>query len=71
MTAAKKYLEILREREPQLWKEPLKESGFTEKDLPDIEKDLHISCQIKSREEMKKYIDMKHYELTEDFERGF
>ena len=38
MTAAKKYLEILRECEPQLWKEPLKESGFTEKDLPDIEK---------------------------------
>ncbi|MCI8430954.1 MAG: hypothetical protein HFI16_12000 [Lachnospiraceae bacterium] len=35
---AKKYLEILREREPQLWKEPLKESGFTEKDLSDIEK---------------------------------
>jgi len=40
MTAAEKYLEILREREPQLWKEPLKESGFTEKDLPDIEKGL-------------------------------
>ena len=28
MTTAKKYLEILREREPQLWKEPLKESCF-------------------------------------------
>ncbi len=28
MTTAKKYLEILRERELQLWKEPLKESCF-------------------------------------------
>jgi hypothetical protein len=40
MTTAKEYLDILREREPQLWKEPLKESGFTEKDLSDIEKGL-------------------------------
>jgi hypothetical protein len=33
MTTAKKYLEILREREPQLWEEPLKESVLTESDL--------------------------------------
>ena len=40
MTTAKEYLDILREREPQLWKEPLKESGLTEKYLSDIEKGL-------------------------------
>ena len=40
MTTAKKYLGILREREPQLWKESSKESSFTEKDLSDIEKGI-------------------------------
>ena len=45
MTTARKYLDILKEREPQLWKEPLKESNFTERDQSDIEKGL--GCLIK------------------------
>ncbi len=40
MMTARKYLDILKEREPQLWKESSKESSFTEKDLSDIEKGL-------------------------------
>lgn len=36
MTTAKKYLEILREREPQLWEEPLKESVLTESDVSGV-----------------------------------
>ena len=47
---AKKYLEILREREPQLWKEPLKESSFTEKDLSDIEKGIGYELPVPYRE---------------------
>ena len=50
MTAAKKYLEILRECEPQLWKESLKESGFTEKDLSDIEKGIGYELPVPYRE---------------------
>ncbi len=50
MTTAKKYLEILREREPQLWKEPLKESGLAEKDLSDIEKGLGYKLPAPYRE---------------------
>ena len=37
MTMAKKYLDVLREREPQLWKKSLEESTFVEQDLLDIE----------------------------------
>ena len=55
MTTAKKYLEILREREPQLWKEPLKESGFTEKDLSDIEKGLGYKLSVPYREFLLSY----------------
>ena len=55
MTTAKKYLEILREREPQLWKEPLKESGFTEKDLSDIEKGLGYKLPVPYREFLLSY----------------
>ena len=55
MTTAKKYLEILREREPQLWKEPLKESGFTEKDLSDIEKGLGYKLPAPYREFLLSY----------------
>ena len=56
MTTAKKYLEILREREPQLWKEPLKESGFTEKDLSDIEKGIGYELPVPYREFLLSYI---------------
>ncbi len=31
MTTAKKNLDILKEREPQLWREPLTESNLTER----------------------------------------
>ena len=55
MTTAKKYLEILREREPQLWKELLKESGFTEKDLSDIEKGLGYKLPAPYREFLLSY----------------
>ena len=37
MTIAKKYLDILVEREPQLLKEPLKTATFTKKDISEIE----------------------------------
>lgn len=50
MTTAKKYLDILKEREPQLWKEPLKESGFTDRDLAEIEKGLGYSLPVPYRE---------------------
>ena len=46
MTAAKKYLETLREREPQLWEEPLKESVLTESDLSEIEKGLGYKLPV-------------------------
>lgn len=50
MTAAKRYLEILKEREPQLWKGPLKDSAFTEKDLMDIEAGLGYALPAPYRE---------------------
>lgn len=40
MTTAKEYLYRLKEREPQIWKEPLEESTLTEQDLSEIEKGL-------------------------------
>ena len=55
MTTAKKYLGILREREPQLWKESFKESGFTEKDLSDIEKGLGYKLPAPYREFLLSY----------------
>ena len=35
MTTAKKYLEVLREREPQLWKEPFPIRELFGKNLPE------------------------------------
>lgn len=55
MTTAKKYLDILKEREPQLWKEPLKESGFTDRDLAEIEKVLGYSLPVPYREFLSSY----------------
>lgn len=55
MTTAKEYLDILREREPQLWKEPLKESGLTEKYLSDIEKGLGYKLPASYREFLLSY----------------
>jgi len=40
MATAREYLDRLKEREPQIWKEPLEESPFTEQDLSEIEKGL-------------------------------
>lgn len=40
MTAAKEYLDILREREPQLWEEPLKEAKFpTQEETEEFERE--------------------------------
>ncbi len=55
MTTAKKYLDILKEREPQLFKEPLKESAFTDKDLLEIEKGLGYSLPEPYREFLLSY----------------
>ena len=55
MTAAKKYLDILMEREPQLWKEPLKESAFTEQDVMEIEKGLGYALPVPYREFLMSY----------------
>ena len=55
MTTAKKYLDILKEREPQLWKEPLKESNLTERDLSDIEKGLGYELPVPYREFLLSY----------------
>ena len=55
MTAAKKYLETLREREPQLWEEPLKESVLTESDLSEIEKGLGYKLPAPYREFLLSY----------------
>jgi len=46
MTTAKRYLDILKEGEPQLWEEPWEESPFTESDLSEIEKRLGYSLPI-------------------------
>lgn len=55
MTAAKKYLETLRKREPQLWEEPLKESVLTESDLSEIEKGLGYKLPALYREFLLSY----------------
>lgn len=55
MTTAKKYLNLLKEREPQLWKEPMEESTFTEQDLLIIEKGLGYSLPIPYREFLLSY----------------
>ena len=60
MTTAKKYLEILREHEPQLWKELLKESGFTEKDLSDIENGIGYELPVPYREFLLSYSNFPH-----------
>ena len=44
MGTAEKYLEILKEREPQLWPGPLVKSTFTEKDILEIENGL--DCRL-------------------------
>ena len=46
MTAAKKYLNILKEREPERWQGPLTESALTEQDLSEIEKGLGYTLPI-------------------------
>lgn len=43
MSTARKYLDLLKEREPELWKEPLETSKFTEQDLLEIEKGIGYS----------------------------
>lgn len=53
MTTAKKYLERLKEREPQIWKEPLEESALTEQDLSEIEKGLGYNLPVPYREFLK------------------
>lgn len=55
MTLAKKYLDILKEREPQLWKKPLEESTFTEHDLSEIETGLGYSLPVPYREFLLSY----------------
>lgn len=55
MTMAKKYLDVLREREPRLWKKPLEESTFVEQDLLDIEEGLGYSLPIPYREFLLSY----------------
>lgn len=55
MTTAKKYLDILKEHEPQLWKEPLKGSNLTERDVSDIEKGLGYELPIPYREFLLSY----------------
>lgn len=50
MTAAEDYLEQLKAREPQLWKEPWEESALTEKDLAGIETGLGYSLPAPYRE---------------------
>lgn len=50
MTMTEKYLNILKEREPQLWEGPLEKSGFTERDLSDIEAGLGYVLPLPYRE---------------------
>lgn len=50
MTTAKEYLHRLKEREPQIWKEPLEESMLTEQDLSEIEKGLGFALSTPYRE---------------------
>ena len=55
MTTAEKYLNILKEREPQLWEGPLEKSAFTECDLSTIEKGLGYSLPLPYREFLQSY----------------
>lgn len=55
MTTAKEYLERLKEREPQIWKEPLEESVLTEQDLSEIEKGLGYALPEPYREFLLSY----------------
>ena len=55
MTAAKKYLNILKEREPERWQGPLTESALTEQDLSEIEKGLGYTLPIPYREFLLSY----------------
>ena len=55
MTTARKYLNILKEREPQRWKEPLTESALTEQDLSVIEEGLGYTLPVPYREFLLSY----------------
>ena len=55
MTAAKKYLNILKEREPERWQGPLTESALTEQDLSEIEKGLGYTLPIPYRDFLLRY----------------
>lgn len=55
MTIAKKYLDILAEREPQLLKEPLKTATFTKKDISEIEIGLGYSLPAQYQEFLLTY----------------
>ena len=55
MTTARKYLNILKEREPQRWKEPLAESALTEQDLSVIEDGLGYTLPVPYREFLLSY----------------
>ena len=50
MTPAKQYLDILREREPQLWQGPPEPSLLTEQDLSEIEEGLGYPLPAPYRE---------------------
>lgn len=55
MTTTKKYLNLLRECEPHLWKNPLEESTFTDQDLSVIEQGLGYCLPTPYREFLLSY----------------
>jgi len=55
MSLAKKYLDILRKREPQLWKKPWEKSALTQQDLSEIEAGLGYSLPMPYREFLLSY----------------
>lgn len=55
MTTAQKYLKILKDREPQLWKGPLEPSALTGQDLLDIEAGLGYTLPVPYREFLTSY----------------
>lgn len=75
MNQAMKYLDILQEREPQLFKQPLQKSSLTDKDIEEIEQELGHTLPTSYKEFLKCYKMpreiMVHFSFCGDYAANF